>query len=67
MIILHARAVIHLCDQMIAKINFLIEPIGPDCKPQGHDMKTNRKRVNKGNNHTKVISSPPKCKEKTEI
>ena len=52
---------------MIAKINFLIEPIGPDCKPQGRDMQTNRKRVNKGNNHTKVISSPPKCKEKTEI
>ena len=52
---------------MLVKINFLIERIGPDSKLQGRDMQTNRKRVNKGNNHTKVISSPPKCKEKTEI
>ena len=62
MIILHERAVILLTRSEVLNIATRATVSDKNVK-----CKQSENRVNKGENHTKVISSPPKRKEMVEI
>ena len=62
MIILHERAVILLTRSEVLNIATRATVSDKNVK-----CKQSENCVNKGENHTKVISSPPKCKEMMEI
>ena len=75
MIILYERAVILLSRPEVSALRiwtlakYKILNIAPRATIRDKKVKCKQSRnhVNKGQNHTKVISSPPKCKEILEI